>query len=914
MQQQSSPLLTTKLFVVRPQSNLIPRERLAATAGEIGRRRLTLVSAPAGFGKTTFLSEWIERSGFPAAWISLDRGDNDLIRFMQYMIAALRTIHPGVGENLEQALKMSPLPPVDMLLTSLINDIATVPHDFLLVLDDYHVITNGQIHEGLIFLLDHASAQMHIAITTRVDPPVPISRFRVRGALLEVRANDLRFSPGESAEFFRNTAGLDLSERQLQALCEKTEGWVAGLQMAGLSLEGRQDIDSFITAFTGADRYVLDYLLEEVLNRQPEDVQRMLLDLSVLDRFNGPLCEGVTGSQEGGSMLEKLERGNLFLVSLDNRREWYRYHHLFADLLHHRLRQQRPESIPELHRRASLWFEREGLLSDALLHATSAKDFPLIARLLEENMVLAATGVHKGDTEVLFHVSHLPPALVEASPRLAMLNAWHLVYPDRDFDEVERLIGIAEQTPVEGVAGVELAMQAACLRAIMGRDRGDFVTAVEQGELARRLLGELEADHGNSSWSILQGLMYQILGASYSFAGNTKKAIDMSHEALRIDRAKGNRYSLLISLGNLGRQCTIQGYLNEATACYQEMMALDCTSDPFTGVGPSIPYLIQGRIEYERGNYDSARQAALEAIRLCVADGSGVNLMVDLYRLLALINDAANDMEGAIKAVEAIERIPMPEVERRLETVPPTLRAQLALHEGNIAAATEWEERFFGPHSNELPERTYFLYKAENILRARLRIARGEYAEGLSLLEELREEFERRDIPRLLIEVLVLMAVAHQGAGESEAALASLAQGLRLGAPEGYIRPFAYEGAPVTRLLSNFQKGRAMASLKLPGEYLRKVMDACGLGLPGEVAGSAEEASPQYLYDDIVPLTAREIEILKFMAQGYSNQKIADKLYVSINTIKTHASNLVDKLGARNRVDALVRARDAKIL
>ena len=377
------PILATKLYIPLPRTKVVLRPRLIERLNEGLHRKLTLISAPAGFGKTTLVSEWVAGCERPVAWLSLDEGDNDPTRFLTYLVAALQTIAPNIGEGVVSALQSPQPPPTESILTTLLNEITAIPDNFVLVLDDYHVIDAKRIDDALTFLLEHLPPQMHLVITTREDPQLPLARLRARGQLTELRAADLRFTPAEAAEFLNQVMGLNLSAEEITALETRTEGWIAGLQLAALSMQGREDIPAFIRAFAGDNRYIVDYLVEEVLQRQPDHVRSFLLQTSILDRLNGPLCDAVTGQEEGNARLEALERGNFFVVPLDDRRHWYRYHHLFAEVLSAHLRAEQPDQVATLHRRASEWYEQHGSAADAIRHALAAEDFERAADLVE---------------------------------------------------------------------------------------------------------------------------------------------------------------------------------------------------------------------------------------------------------------------------------------------------------------------------------------------------------------------------------------------------------------------------------------------------------------------------------------------------------------------------------------------------
>src|SRR5437588_5458158 len=438
----STPILATKLYLPRLRPNVVFRPRLLERLNEGVHRKLTLISAPVGFGKTTLVSEWVEGIERPTAWLSLDEGDNDPTRFLTYLVAALQTIAATIGQGVLGVLQSPQPPPPEAMLTALLNDITALSDQFVLVLDDYHVLEAKAVDHALTFLLEHLPPQMHLVIATREDPPLPLARLRARGHLTEVRAADLRFTPSEAAAFLNQVMGLDLSAEDIAALERRTEGWIAGLQLAALSLQGHQDVPAFIRAFAGDHRYIVDYLVEEVLQRQPEPVRSFLLQTSILDRLNGSLCDAVTGQEEGNARLEALERGNFFVVPLDDRRHWYRYHHLFAEVLSAPLMAQPRDQVATLHRRASAWYEQHGSVADAIRHALAAEDFERAAGLVE--LAVPAMGRNRQEATVLGWLRALPDELVRARPVLSVHYAGALLLHG-ELEGVEARLRDAEQ-------------------------------------------------------------------------------------------------------------------------------------------------------------------------------------------------------------------------------------------------------------------------------------------------------------------------------------------------------------------------------------------------------------------------------------------------------------------------------------
>jgi len=917
MSQPVSQILSTKIFVVPPRRELVMREGLELRLDEMPRRRLTLISAPAGFGKTTLISSWVDSREFPAAWISLDAGDNDLSRFLSYLVASLRTLHPTVGEALLAALSTAPRPPIDALLGTLINDLAAIDRHFLLVLDDYHLIESKQVHDALLFILEHASPTLHIVLTTRADPPFALARLRVRGELLEIRAAALRFTAEEASRLFNGLARLGLSEAQLVALQERTEGWAAGLQMAVLSLQGRDDVEAFIAAFTGADRYVLDYLLEEVMAQLPEDLQRTMLDLSVLEQFNGSLCDALTGSSSGAELLAMLERKNLFLIPLDNHREWYRYHHLFADLLRHRLRQSRRDAIPDLHRRASRWYESQGMIMEALIQASLTGDQEGIVALLDRYWRDVIGGNSSGTLWEMIAVA--PDDMVLRSPRLSLLKGWVFVIKGRFddavpfFDAVERILG---ERPAEG-EGREIMGQAILLRAVICRDSGDLEGTIRFAERAMEFLPDHQpAGDEDVAWRPSRGMGLSVLGSAYSLAGDPLRAEQVMAEGVRYARVTGDPGNLIPALATLGRQYMHLGKLALAEETAVELMEFARMAPFPTPLLEMTPLQITARVQYERHQLEEARITVRKALEACGTHR--VNPIAMLLRNLYQINDALRDWDAAEQTLDELGKLSFPRYEESLVVIAPMLRAHMMLHRGDIDGAMRWvDERFIDGEPDPLPPRNHYAIKTEELFYARILLHRGDVADAEHRLRLLQDEFERTGLLPPRIEAMVLRVAALQQRGDHDAASDLLAAALRLAAPDGFLRQFAYDAPMIARSLMTIQKRAAV--LRLPPAFMRRVAEVCGVGVSGEeetaVAVNPGSAQAISIKDqDIMPLTNREAEILHLLGQGYSNQKIAERLYVSINTVKTHVSNVFEKLGASSRVDALLRARNAGLL
>src|SRR5215203_1513208 len=600
-------LLTTKLYVPRAHPNLVPRPRLGALLAEGMNRKLTLISAPAGFGKTTLLSEWrmIHLGGErPLAWVSLEEADNDPSRFLSYLVTTLQTIEAGIGNAVLASLRSPQPPTVESVLTALINDIVALPGEFVLVLDDYHVIETRLIHDVITFLLEHMPPQMHLVIASRNDPPLPLARLRARGQMTELRAADLRFTPEEAGAFLTDMMALDLSTSDVKALERRTEGWIAGLQLAALSMRGREDISGFIEAFTGSNRYVLDYLVEEVLARQPEPVTSFLLKTSILDRLSGDLCDAVAESHGGQEMLEALDKENLFVFPLDEEGRWYRYHHLFAEVLRHHLRRSQPNLVPELHRRASRWYEQNGLLDEAIKHALAAQDFEGAARLVEGG---AGEILARGEVTLLVDwVEALPEDLMRSRPGLCIPYAWALFLTGRLEDAEERARD-AERAANTGALSAEVT----ALRANLVRARGDVPGSIELAREARKLLPE--------DGFALRGAISFNLGGAYWVTGDLEAAKEAFAEASAASRRAGNTYVALLSMRARAEIEKMSGHLRRAADLYHEALQIaEAAPSPAAG----LAHVGMGELLYEWNDLDGAVHHLTQGIDLGNRSGS----------------------------------------------------------------------------------------------------------------------------------------------------------------------------------------------------------------------------------------------------------------------------------------------------
>jgi LuxR family maltose regulon positive regulatory protein len=910
----STPILATKLYIPPPQPRVVLRPRLIERLNEGLHRRLTLISAPAGFGKTTLLSGWAAGCGRPAGWLSLDEGDNDPARFLAYLVAALQTIAADIGESVLDVLQSPQPPPTESILTTLLNEITTIPHDFALVLDDYHVVDAKPVDDALAFLIEHLPPRMHLIIATREDPHLPLARLRARGQLAELRAADLRFTPSEAAEFLKEVMGLNLSAEDIAALETRTEGWIAGLQLAALSMRGREDVTGFVKAFAGDDRYIVDYLIEEVLQRQPERTRSFLLQTSILDRLSGPLCDAVTGQEDGRGMLEAVERSNLFVVPLDHQRRWYRYHHLFTDVLQARLLQEQPDHAPALHQRASEWYKHNGLPADAIRHALAARDFERAAELVEVTWRAMDRGFQSATW--LGWAKALPDELVRVRPVLsaeyarALLNVGELEAAEPRLQDAERWLDTtagmsgrphdpsAEMVVVDEEQFRSLPATIATARAAHAQALGDVPGTVTN---ARRALDLLP---GGDYYE--RGVLAAHLGVAYWASGDLEAAHRSFADFMANMRMAGNT---LVAIGGTFVLADIrmaQGRLHEAVRTYERSLQLAMAQGEPVLRGTADLYLGLSELHCEQGDLKVARQHLLTSKEL----GERATLPELQYRscvAMARIREAEGDLDGALDLLHEAERqyISSPVSDVRPAAA---LKARVWIAQGRLAEALGWaREQGLSAH-DELS----YMREFEHITLARMLIAhyrsdRIEHSihEAMELLERLLQAAEESGSMGSVIEILMLQALAHEAQGDDSTALVPLERALSLAEPEGYVRVFVDEGTPIARLLYE------ALSHGVEREFTRRLLAAFPVA-ESEQTTSSQLRGPESAL--VEPLSARELEVLQLIAEGLTNRDVATRLYLSPHTVKVHTRNIFTKLAVKNRTQAVARGKALGIL
>ena len=906
-------LLATKLYVPRVRATLVPRPRLTRRLDEGMERRLVLISAPAGFGKSTLIAEWAQLRSratppLPIAWISLDAGDNDPLRFWAYFVAALQKVQPGTGDDLLALLRTPPLPPAEALLTELVNEIATIPSDFALVLDDYHTIAAPALHSALAFLLEHLPPQMHLIVAGRSDPPLPLALLRSRDQSIELGAADLRFSPEEAAAFLNRAAGTALSPADVAALEARTEGWVAGLQLAVLSMQGADDVSGFIRAFGGSHRFVFDYLAQEILARQPEGVQAFLLQTAILERLSGPLCDALMGTpsaaiqEPGQAMLERLEQANLFITALDQERHWYRYHQLFAEFLRGRLAQTLPDAVPALHRRAASWYAEHGLTADAIGHALAAGDVEMAADLVER---AAKEMFARSELTTLRGWLDALPMQAAARPRLAVVRAWVTTATAPHESVVPLLDGIEQSLrarPGDDVRGA--LAEVSVLRAVEAMNQGRFEECIALCRQAQADLAGATEGLFNSAIA-LRGTAAFNLGVAYEFTGNPEAASQALVEAAEVSRQAGNLHLAPMALSRLANLQAIQGRLRQAGETYRLAMRLaeEMSKRPSPMAGQV--FTGYGNLLREQNKLEAAESYLARGIELG-RQWRNAEALTSGYIALARTRQAQGDPTGALQAVEELAALSGAEIPWARPLID-VCRVRLWAAQRRLEPLGHWVSTCgLSPTDAPHPWR-----EAEHVALARALIALGRPAEATDLLERLRSAAEAGGRLGCAIEMLALQALALHAIGQVAAARAALARALRLAAPEGYVRVFLDEGEEMVKAL------RELTELGELKGYVEGLLAAASHPAPhplSSVSSPSSLSSARPISSLVEPLSDRELEILRLLAAGHSNQEIAQSLVVSLNTVKTHLKNIYAKLGARSRTQALARARELGLL
>jgi LuxR family maltose regulon positive regulatory protein len=926
-------ILATKLYLPRLRPNAVSRPRLLERLNEGLQRKLTLIAAPAGFGKTTLVSAWVAGCDRQVAWLSLDAGENDPTLFLTYLVAALQTIAPTIGEGVLGVLQASQPPPTEAILVALLNEITTLPDHFVLVLDDYHLIDAKPVDIALTYLVEYLPPQMHLVIATREDPDLPLARLRARGHLTELRATDLRFTASEAAAFLNQAMGLNLSAEDIAALEDRTEGWIAGLQLAALSMQGHQDVAGFIRAFAGDHRYIVDYLVEEVLQRQPEPVRRFLLQTSILDRLHGPLCDAVTGQEEGNARLEALERGNFFVVPLDDRRYWYRYHHLFAEVLSAQLLAEQPDQVATLHRRASAWYEQHGSAADAIRHALEACDFERAAGLVE--LAVPAMGRNRQEATVLGWLRALPDELVRARPVLsvhyagALLLHGELEGVEARLRDAERwldtttdmgelaLASSAEMVVVDEVEFRGLPGMIAIYRAAIALALGNVADTMTY---ARRALDLAPPDDHHR-----RGSAAGFLGLAYWTRGDLEAAHRSYAECMALVQRSGHLSDAIGCSLALADIRISQGRLREAMSTYERGLQLATEQSAPVLRGAADMHVGMSELHRERDDLHAATQHLLRSKEL----GEHTGLPQNRYRwcvAMARILATQGDLDGALDLLYEAERLYMGDFFPNVRPIA-AWKTRVWVAQGKLAEALDWARE----HGLSVSDDLSYLCEFEHITLVRVFLARSKsdradrsMLEAMELLERLLQAAEEGERTGSIIEILVLQALANLLQGDISAALVPLERALTLAEPQGYIRMFVDEGPPMAVLLARLhehsRKRPRAASTNVPLAYLERLLallrgERVQEGTsPAATSSTSSPSAPAPARPLLDPLTERELEVLRLIAAGLSNRAIAARLVLALSTVKSYVNTIYGKLQVESRTQAVARARALHLL
>ncbi len=875
------------------------------------------MSAPAGFGKTTLLAEWVEQSAQDdrtVAWLSLDPADSEPASFWTYVVAALRTAMPCQFPGALELLASSPFP-TQPLITTLLNELAAAPGEVWFVLDDYHLVDSHDVSDGVAFFVEHLPPHMHVVLSTRADPGLPLSRWRARGELAEIRAADLRFTSDEVATYLSEVNGLSLRSGDVAVLEERTEGWIAALQLAALSIQGREDVSGFIARFAGDDRYIVDYLVEEVLDHQPDSVREFLLQSAVLDRLTGPLCDAVTGRSDGSDLLLTLERANLFTVPLDDRREWYRYHHLFADVLRARIVAEEPDLVPLLHQRASAWYEGHDLAEEAISHALAARDFDRAAYLME--LVVPAIRVNRQEGILLGWLKALPDDVVRRSPVLSAFYGYMLMVSG-DLDAFEPWLDDAERAlaaPPDGSAPRwaiteelrTLPATIAVYRASLAQARGDVAGTAEHARRALELAGP--SDH------LSRGGATGFLGLVAWAQGEVSTAVETFTQAVASLHAAGNLVDELSSTVVLADMWLAAGRPSTARRLYEGALRLAEAHGEPVALATADLHVGLSEIDLDGGDLEAARRhletAAAFAERVSMTE-SRHRWFVAMGRLV----DAEGNPQEAIAFLDKAEQLYRPGFFPDVRPIA-AMRARVWIKEGNLSQADDWAQgrgvgasETAGPEHLD-PEDLHYLSEYDHLTLVRLLIAHHRAHPDSAtinrvsrLLDRLHEPAETSGRAGSLLEISMLQALTHEAQGHRPQALMALAQALaQAPEPAGYVRLFLDEGAPMTALL------RDAPHHGVAGEHARRLL-RLGESHDAEAPGSRQHRAPS----SAASLSDREHQVLKLLDSELSGPQIARELFVSHNTVRTHTKHIFTKLEVTSRRAAVLRARELGLL
>ncbi len=894
--EQIEPLLRTKLFVPPFRPNCVNRPRLIEQINNGLDKVLILISAPAGYGKTTLVGSWLHETKIPSSWISLDESDNDPIQFLQYLLTTLQKVVPTI--QLEMLSTLRGPTSYKSLLNTIINEIDRYAVPFVLVLDDFHVLHDQPVLDFLAFLFEQAPSNMHVILISRTDPLLPLSHLRVRNQIAEIRADHLRFTHEEITTFLSEVMTLELSTSDITALQSRTEGWIAGIQLAALSMQSCEDIHAFIEAFAGSHHYIIDYLTEEVLKRQSERTRSFLLQTSILNRMCGPLCDAVVEPDsnepdDGQVILEQLERNNLFLIPLDDARLWYRYHHLFSDMLNRHLENLYPHLLNELHLRASRWYEQNGFIPEAINHALLAGAQDWAIKLIEQNGVLLLI---RGEVTTLMKWIGAVEPYSQTRPWLYIFKAWAYALSG-ELDRVEGVLSTAEGLISSMESSQEVTIMQgtiAAARAHQANLQGDSHIAADFARQALKLLPEVDLISRS-----LRAVSTSLLGDATAMTGDLEEARQAYIESAQICQAAGDIHLTIVINSNLANILVEQGKLGQAARIYSETLSMATRPDGQKALIAGRLLVELSQVYYEWNQLEDAFQAAEQSLTLCRQWGN-MDLQAVGYALLARVEHLHAHPEEAEVAAQAAEQLVNGyDLAPRYSIWVKSALARLSITQGNLEHATHLIQRTgitagITGGDAEIP----YLLEPVYLVLLRLFLAQKKYNPALRLAQRLVHQAEAGNRIGRVIEVLVLQALIYKGKKDVERALVVLGRALMLAQQEGYVRVFLDEGEPMMMLLYQAK------ALHVGSSYLSNLLPVFG--------ADSKKAMPktQLL---IEPLTRRELELLKLIEEGYTNQDIADRLVISIPTVKRHISNIYSKLGAKSRTQAISLGKELKL-
>ena len=887
----ATQLLTTKFYIPTLRPDHVPRPHLIEKLNKTSHYRITLISAPAGYGKSTLISEWCSQSEKPVCWLSLDERDNDPHRFLNYILTALQQLGEDIGESTLLRLQSAEIGEVEDVLIGLINELTLISQPFVLILDDYHVITEPKVNEIMLFLLDHKPQQMHLLISSRADPTWPISRLRARCELLEIRSQDLRFTLEEAATFLKDCMGLVISKGDIAALERRTEGWIAGLQLAALSMQHRQDKEGFIRAFTGSNRYVMDYLVEEVLDQQTPEIRTFLLYTSILERLTSSLCDAVVDRQNSYTILTDLVQRNLFLIPLDDERRWYRYHHLFADLLKNHLQQTLTDQVLDLHRRASIWYEENGLLPDAINHALTANEVERIAQLTEE---MAVYKMDYGELKALLAwLDRLPESTKERFPWLMVTRAWTLFNLGK-YDAAEEKLTEIEKILSHQILTDKLTNRikghVAAIQSNISEYREDPYDAIQKAEYALELLPAKDVK--------LRAFVAIRWANCLVWYGDFERAIPAYKEAGESSKLVGDGQLAIAALSEMASVQMTAGKLREAVRNIgeikryaEELAKKDGRRLPAMG----ILYRHMSSIKREQNELTDASYYAREAIAICRQWGEKESLLITLMAL-ARVLFAQRDYRKLYQTLDEILKV-AGQISQDYLTYSQTWVMHYRLLRGEI----EESESYLNSLGLVVGEEFGYHQQHDYYFFAHLLIAKGSYSQALEVVDCLLKAVYQSSININAIRYIVLQAIILYQLNRIEEAMISMQEALSFARLEGYVRAILDEGEAVGDLL------RTAAARGIEVEYADKLL---------RVLNAERESSTRTMFAAglIDPLSEREMEVLRLLITELSTPEIADELFISVSTVRSHIKQIYSKLDVHSRFEAVRKAKELNLL